>query len=135
MRDLRHPTYLRAILDMMPRCIDNKDEDGETVKGIYTRQLGDIIGEEAYEATRHINAQFLQATHIGPYPRECQKAWDNFRQHAIENYGLTIEMTREVWVRRLGPIANPTPTMIRNRAAEPRRPGYAETTAPQPSAT
>ncbi len=51
MRVLRQPTFLGGILNMLPRCIDSKEEEEEKVKGIYTRQLGDIIGEGAYEAT------------------------------------------------------------------------------------
>ncbi len=51
LRDLRQQASLGAILDMLPRCIDNKDDEGGTIKDIYTRHLGDIIGEGAFEAT------------------------------------------------------------------------------------
>jgi hypothetical protein len=49
--ELRHPTFVGAILDILPRCIDTRDEKGETTKGIYTKQLRDIIGEGAFDAT------------------------------------------------------------------------------------
>ncbi len=59
MKDLCQPAFVGALLDMLSRCIDSKDDDGEMIKGIYTRQLGDIIGEKAYEAMGHRNALFL----------------------------------------------------------------------------
>ena len=57
-------------------------------KGIYSEQLTAVIGEGAYDEDGHMNTQFLEATGIGPYPREMQKAWDELRNEAGYNYGL-----------------------------------------------
>ena len=43
-------------------------EDGEIVRGCYSEQLTEAIGEGAYDATGHKNEKLLTATDIGPYP-------------------------------------------------------------------
>ena len=63
-----------AILDILPRCIDKKDESGVLIIGVYPKQLGDVIGEDAFDKGGHLNMKFLQATIVGPYTRECQEA-------------------------------------------------------------
>ncbi len=66
-------------MDILPRCVDKKETNGEITKGIYSEQLTAMIGEGAYDEGGHRNTQFLEATRIGPYPREMQKAWDQER--------------------------------------------------------
>ena len=50
MVDLKRPSFLGAMLDILSRCIDKKDQDGEKTKGIYNRKLTDVIGEGACDA-------------------------------------------------------------------------------------
>jgi hypothetical protein len=80
-----------------------KDDSGELTKGVYATQLSGMIGKGAYDKTDHINEKFLEATTIGPYPRECQEAWDEMREEEIANYNLAHESDRDKWERRLGP--------------------------------
>ena len=68
MVDLRRPAFLGAMLDIMPRCIDMKDHEGEKTKGVYSIQLTKVIGEGAYDAEGHWNARFLRANNVGTYP-------------------------------------------------------------------
>ena len=75
-----------------------------------------LIGEGAYDAERHRNERFLEATGIGPFPREMQQAWTKMRQEAIENYGLVEGEDQEDW-GRLGPLLEPTPATVGNRGA------------------
>ena len=88
---LRAPAFVGAIFDILTRCIDRKDETGELTKGVYAKQLSGVIGEGAYDMTAHRNEKFLEATTIGPYPRECHEAWDKMREEAIANYSLAHE--------------------------------------------
>ncbi len=55
-----------AILDILPRCIDIKDENRCTVKGVFSTQLGFVIGASAYDKVGHVNAKFIQAEDVGP---------------------------------------------------------------------
>jgi hypothetical protein len=58
--DKRYPAFLGALLDVLPRLIDRKDDNGEVTVGVYTRQMTHIIGEGAYDAEGHMNTQFLE---------------------------------------------------------------------------
>jgi hypothetical protein len=118
--DKRYPAFLGEILDVLPRVIDRKDEDGEVTVGVYSNQMNHIIGEGAYDTEGHRNTMFLEATGVGPFPREMQQAWTKMRQEAIENYGLVEEEDRDEW-GRLGPVMEPTPATIRNRGAAERK--------------
>ncbi len=86
--DTRYPTFLGALLDILPRCVGMRENNGEIMKGIYSDQLTTVIGEGAFNETGHRNTQFLRATTIGPYPGEMQKAWDTLRDEAADNYGF-----------------------------------------------
>jgi hypothetical protein len=55
LEDVRYPTFLGALLEILPRCIDRKKGDGEIERGCYSEQLTDVIGAGAYDATRHRN--------------------------------------------------------------------------------
>jgi hypothetical protein len=46
--DVKYPTFLGALLDVLPRCVDRKDKNGEIVKGIYSDQLTEVIGEGTF---------------------------------------------------------------------------------------
>ncbi len=70
--DKRHPAFLGARLDVLPRLIDrNKDKNGEVAVGVYARQMTPIIGEGAYDAEGHMNTMFLEAIEVGPFPWRC----------------------------------------------------------------
>ena len=66
---------------------------------MYSEQLTEVIGEGAYNENGDMNTKFLEATEIGPYPKEMQKAWDELREEAADNYGFqegfSEEETRE----------------------------------------
>jgi hypothetical protein len=100
------------MLDVLPRMIDMKYENGEVTVGVYSSQMKHIIGEGAYDAEGHTNERFLVSTEIGPFPREMQQAWSKMREEAIENYGLVEGEDHEEW-SRLGPMMEPTPTAVK----------------------
>ncbi len=66
--DTRYPAFLEALLDILPRCVDKAEPNGEVTKGIYSEQLTTVIGEGAYDEGGHMHTLFLAATGIGPYP-------------------------------------------------------------------
>ncbi len=45
--DRRYPTFLGALMDVLPRLIDRKAENGEVEAGVYPDQMTAIIGEGA----------------------------------------------------------------------------------------
>ena len=49
MLDLRRPAFLGAMLNILPRCIDKEDEEGEKTKRVYGIPLTGVIREGAYE--------------------------------------------------------------------------------------
>ncbi len=60
---------------------------------------------------------------MGPYPEALQRAWGVMRGEAATNYGIDEdEEDEEMWTR-MGPQADPTPTMVRNLGAAERRKG------------
>ena len=118
--DNRYPAFLGAMLDVLPRLIDRKDENGEIAPGVYPVQMKGIIGEGAYDTEGHRNTAFLEARCVGPYLNEVQQAWTTIRNEAIANYGIEGEEGTEQWVR-LGPLTESTPAMARNRGAPERR--------------
>ncbi len=86
--DSRYPTFLGALLDILPRCVDRKDRNGEVRKGTYSDQLAEVVGEGAFDEEGHMNFKFLGSTTVGPYPGEMQAAWDVLRNEAATNYGM-----------------------------------------------
>ena len=82
---------------MLPRCIDTTEANGESVPGYYAQQLTEAIGEGAYDNEGHRNAQFLNATDVGPYPGECVRAWKATRDEALENLGMRDDPDKEGW--------------------------------------
>ncbi len=58
-KEKRYPTFLGALMDVLPRIIDRKAENGEVEVGVYTKLMTPIIGEEAYDADGHMNTPFL----------------------------------------------------------------------------
>jgi uncharacterized membrane protein YgcG len=118
--DNRYPTFLGAMLDVLPRLIDRKDENGEIAPGVYPVQMKGIIGEGAYDKEGHRNTAFLEARCVGPYPHEMQQMWTTIRNEATANNGIEGEEGTEQW-DRLGPLSEGTPAMARNRGAAERR--------------
>ena len=45
----RRPAFLGALLDILPRCIDKKVENGEEMLGYYSEQLTGAIDRGAYD--------------------------------------------------------------------------------------
>jgi hypothetical protein len=79
-----------------------------------------VIGEGAFDEAGNKNTQFLQATSVGPFPKEMQKAWDVMRDEAADNYGSRDGFEEEEAAVRMGPLAAPTPAAVRNRGAAER---------------
>jgi hypothetical protein len=118
--ETRYPAFLGALLDVLPRCIDRTEDNGESIKGYYTQQLVETIGEGAYDSEGHRNERFLLATDVGPYPEECMKAWTVAREEAMENLGMRDDPEQEGW-EKMGPLADPTPANAKNRGAADRK--------------
>jgi len=118
--ETRYPTFLGALLDVLPRCIDMTEANGEKVQGYYAQQLTKVIGEEAYGSEGHRNAQFLNATNVGPIPDECTRTWKAARDEALQNSGLRDDPDQEGW-EKMGPLADPTPANEKNRGVAGRR--------------
>jgi hypothetical protein len=72
--DNRRPAFLGALLDVLPRCIDRKAENGEEMLGYYSEQLTEAIGKGAYDAEGHMNGKFAEAVNIGPFLEACKEA-------------------------------------------------------------
>ena len=87
--DTRRSTFLGALLDILPRCIDMKAENGEDMPGYDSDPLTKALGKGAYAADGHRNEKFLGAENIGPFPTAAMKAWTQITKEAMENYGLT----------------------------------------------
>jgi hypothetical protein len=102
-KDNRYPTFMGAMLDVLPRLIDRKDENGKIAPGVYPVEMKGIIGEGAYDKEGHKNTAFMEARRVEPYPYEMQQAWTTIRTEAIANYGLEGEEGTEQW-DRLGPL-------------------------------
>ena len=79
-----------------------------------------MIGEGVYDSEGHRNAQFLEATDVGPYPNQYRKAWTTTRDEAMENLEVRDDPEQEGW-ERMGPLAEPTPAYVMNRGAAERR--------------
>ncbi len=129
--DLRYPAFLGALLHILPRCIDRKDTSGEITRGTYTDQLTAAIGEGAFDEAGHRNARFLEATEVGPYPREMQRAWSTMREEARNNYGISEADQEDEANKRMGPLVEPTPAGVRNRGAAERKKTYNREPQPQ----
>jgi hypothetical protein len=110
--ETRYPTFLGALLEVLPRCIDMTEAKGEKVHGYYA-QLKTLN-----EVNR--NAQFLNATNVGPYPDECTRARKATRNEALQNLGLRDDPDQEGW-EKMEPLADPTPTNAKNRGATDKR--------------
>ena len=83
-----YPTFLGALLDILPRCVDRKENNGKITRGIYSDQLTEVMGEGAFDEDGHRSTQFLRATKVGPYQGEMQKAWEKLRDEAAANFGF-----------------------------------------------
>ena len=70
--DTKYPAFLGALLDIMPRCVDTKENNGEITKGICYDQMTTVIGVGAFDEAGHMNTQFMETTTVGPYPKEIQ---------------------------------------------------------------
>ena len=69
--------------------------NGEGIPGYYIKQLTEVIGERAYDNEGHMNAQFLNATDVGPYPDECKNAWTATREEAMANLEVREDPEQE----------------------------------------
>ena len=79
-----------------------------------------MIGEGGYDSEGHRNAQFLEATDVGPYPEECGKAWIAVRNEAMENLGMRDDAEQDGW-EKMGQLAEPTPADAMNTGATKRK--------------
>ena len=86
--ETRYPAFLGALWDVLPRCIDRTEANGECVPGYYAQQLTNVIGEGAYDSEGHRNAQFLNAANVGQYPGEGTRAWKATRIEVMHNLGM-----------------------------------------------
>ncbi len=84
-------------MDILPRLIDRKAENGEVEIGVYTELMTKIIEEGAYDADGHMNTQFLEEEQVGPYPQAMQEAWTRTREEAARNYGIEGEEGTDAW--------------------------------------
>ena len=84
-----------ALLDVLPRCIDKRAENGEDMPGYYTEQLTEVMGKGSYDAEGHTNEKFWGAENIGPFPEACMEAWVQIMMEAMENYDLTKDAEQE----------------------------------------
>ena len=91
----RYPAFLGALLDVLPRCIDRTEANGECIPGYYTKQLTEVIGEGAYDGDGHKNALFLNATDVGPYPEACTNPWTATREEAMANLEVREDPEQE----------------------------------------
>ena len=107
--DSRYPTFLGALLDILPRCVDKKERNGKVTKGTYSDHLTEVVGAGAHDEEGHWNTQFLRSTTIGPYLGEMQATWDVLRDEAAANYGLEEGWREEEAKERMGPLAEQTP--------------------------
>jgi len=103
-------------LDVLQRCIAMTEANRESVPGYYAQQLTEAIGEGAYDSEGHKNAQFLNATDVGPYLSECTRACKATRDEAIQNLGIKDDPDQKGW-DKMGPLADPKPANEKNRGA------------------
>jgi len=115
--DTMYPSFPGALLDILPRCVDRKESDGDITRGIYSDQLTAVVREGVFDVDGHRNTQILRATTVGPYPSEMQKASEVLRDEAAANYGFQEGFREDEARERMGPLAEPTPAGIRNRGA------------------
>ncbi len=62
--DTRRPAFLGALIDVLPRCIDKRAENGEEMAGYYMEQLTETLGKGAYDADGHRNEKCMGAAII-----------------------------------------------------------------------
>ena len=67
--DVKYPTFLGALLDVLPGCVDRKDKNGEIGKGIYSDKLTEVIGafDEAGTPSSYMRPRW------GHTPRRCKR--------------------------------------------------------------
>jgi len=78
-KDLRRPAFLGVLLDILPRCIDIMETNGEVQRGYYSKQLTTETGEDLYNHDGHMNKKFIESKRLGPYPAVCKHAWEHHR--------------------------------------------------------
>ena len=93
--DTIYPAFLGGLLDVLPRCIDKMEDNGDKCKGYHSEQLTNVIGEGAYDNGGHRNAQFMGARNGGPSPGACMRAWKSTRDEAMQNLGVRDEPEQE----------------------------------------
>ncbi len=91
------------------------------MRGTYSDQLTEEVGEGAFDQDGHMNSQFLKTKTVGPYPGEMQKAWERLRSEAAANYGFQEGFGEDEARERMEPLAEHTPTGVRNRGASQRK--------------
>ena len=116
----RHPEFLGVLLDILPRCIDKKADNGEEMPGYLSEQLTGALGKGAYDANGHKNGKFLEAENIGPFPEATREAWTHIRKEAMENYGLT-DISDQEDCGKLGSLTESTLANAKNMGATNRR--------------
>ena len=85
--DIKYPTFLETLLDVLPRCIDIRVDHGESHPGYYySQQLTKTIGGGAFDCGGHKNMRFLESRQVKPFPDACGWAWTYTRQEAMENH-------------------------------------------------
>jgi hypothetical protein len=57
--ETRRLAFFGALLDVLPRCIDKKVENGEEMPGYYSEQLTEAISKGAYDAEGRKNRKFV----------------------------------------------------------------------------
>ncbi len=80
--DTRRPAFLGALLDVLPRCIDMRAENGEEMPGYYTEKLTEALGKGSYDAEGHMNEKLMGAANIGPFLEACREAWAQVKKEA-----------------------------------------------------
>jgi hypothetical protein len=120
--DTRYPAFLGALLDVSLRCIGRTEANGECVPGYYAHQLTEVIGRGAYDNEGYMNARFLDAENVGPYPASCRNAWTATREEAMKNLGLRDDPEHE-GCEKMGIFAYPTRAKAKNREASDRKKG------------
>ncbi len=63
--DTRKPAFLGALMDILPRYIDRKAENGEEMPGYYSEQLTEALGKGAYDAEGHKTVNFWRRISLG----------------------------------------------------------------------
>jgi hypothetical protein len=127
MVNLGNPTFLGAIMDVLPICIDITGPNREKTGGIYNATLTYSILEGAWDQKGNTLARFIHATTVVPFPKAMQFAWQFTILICAHIHGLNLESTTKKW-EKLGPQAEETLANVLNRGATERRRRGGQTT-------